>query len=61
MVSHAGAVRDVIDAAVPRIVAILAAVLPIGLLAQVLGELGVTGIQPSPSRSGSACSWPRSG
>ena len=40
MVSHAGAVRDVIDAAVPRIVAILAAVLPIGLLAQVLGELG---------------------
>ena len=40
MVSHAGAVRDVIDAAVPRIVAILAAVLPIGLLVQVLGELG---------------------
>jgi hypothetical protein len=39
MVSHAGAVRDVIDAAVPRIVAILAAVLPIGLLVQVLGEL----------------------
>ena len=39
MVSHAGAVRDVIEAAVPRIVAILAAVLPIGLLVQVLGEL----------------------
>jgi hypothetical protein len=39
MVSHAGAVRDVIEATVPRIVAILAAVLPIGLLVQVLGEL----------------------
>jgi hypothetical protein len=39
MVSHAGAVRDVLDAAVPRIVAILAAVLPLGLLVQVLGEL----------------------
>ncbi|HZC63913.1 MAG TPA: hypothetical protein VE464_19910 [Streptosporangiaceae bacterium] len=39
MVSHAGAVRDVIEAAVPRIVAILAAVLPLGLLVQVLGEL----------------------
>ena len=39
MVSHAGAVRDVIDAAVPRIVGILAAVLPLGLLVQVLGEL----------------------
>jgi hypothetical protein len=39
MVSHAGAVRDVIDAAVPRIGAILATVLPIGLLVQVLGEL----------------------
>jgi hypothetical protein len=39
MVSHAGAVRDMVDAAVPRVVAILAAILPIGLLAQVLGEL----------------------
>ena len=39
MVSHAGAVRDVLDAAVPRIVAILAAVLLLGLLVQVLGEL----------------------
>ena len=61
MVSHAGAVRDVIDAAVPRIVAILAAVLPIGLLAQVLGELGDYRHPAVPSRSGSACSWPRSG
>ncbi len=40
MVSHAGAVRDVTEAAVPRFAAILAAVLPLGLLVQVLGGLG---------------------
>ncbi len=39
MVSHAGAVQDVTEAAVPRFAAILAAVLPVGLLVQVLGEL----------------------
>jgi hypothetical protein len=39
MVSHAGAVRDVTEAAVPRFAAILAAVLPVGLLVQVLAEL----------------------
>ena len=39
MVSHAGAVRDVTEAAVPRFAAILAAVLPLGLLVQVLGGL----------------------
>jgi hypothetical protein len=39
MVSHAGAVRDVTEAAMPRFAAILAAVLPVGLLVQVLGEL----------------------
>ncbi|MGI8449070.1 MAG: hypothetical protein ACR2MP_18200 [Streptosporangiaceae bacterium] len=37
--SHAGAVRDVTEAAVPRFAAILAAVLPVGLLVQVLAEL----------------------
>ncbi len=39
MVSHAGAVRDVTEAAVPRFAAILAAVLPLGLLVQALAEL----------------------
>ena len=39
MVSHAGAVQDVTEGAVPRFAAILAAVLPVGLLVQVLGEL----------------------
>jgi hypothetical protein len=39
MVSHAGAVRDMTEAAVPRFAAILAAVLPVGLLVQVLAEL----------------------
>jgi hypothetical protein len=39
MVSHAGAVRDVTESAVPRFAAILAAVLPVGLLVQVLAEL----------------------
>jgi hypothetical protein len=39
MVSHAGEVRDVTEAAVPRFAAILAAVLPVGLLVQVLAEL----------------------
>jgi hypothetical protein len=39
MVSHAGAVRDVTEAAVPRFAAILAAVLPLGLLVQVLAGL----------------------
>jgi hypothetical protein len=39
MVSHTGAVRDVTEAAMPRFAAILAAVLPVGLLVQVLGEL----------------------
>ena len=39
MVSHAGAVRDVTEAAVPRIAGIMAAVLPVGLLVQALAEL----------------------
>ncbi|MGO9216423.1 MAG: hypothetical protein ACLP5E_01420 [Streptosporangiaceae bacterium] len=39
MVSRAGAVRDVTEAAAPRFAAILAAVLPVGLLAQALAEL----------------------
>jgi len=39
MVSHAGAVRDVTEAAVPRFAGILAAVLPVGLLVQALAEL----------------------
>ncbi|MCW2905478.1 MAG: putative signal transduction histidine kinase, partial [Actinomycetia bacterium] len=39
MVSRAGAVRDVTEAAVPRFAAILAAVLPVGLLVQALAEL----------------------
>ena len=39
MVSHAGAVQDVTEGAVPRFAAILAAVLPVGQLVQVLGEL----------------------
>jgi hypothetical protein len=39
MVSQAGGVRDVTEAAVPRIAGILAAVLPAGLLVQALAEL----------------------
>jgi hypothetical protein len=39
MVSHAGAVRDVTDAAVPRLMAVLAGILPLGLLVQVLAML----------------------
>ena len=39
MVSHAGAVRDVSDAVVPRVIAVLAAILPLGLLVQVLAML----------------------
>jgi hypothetical protein len=39
MVSHAGAVRDVTEAAVPRVAAIMAAVLPVGLLVQALAKL----------------------
>ena len=39
MVSDAGAVRDVTEAAVPRIAGIMAAVLPVGLLVQALAEL----------------------
>jgi hypothetical protein len=39
MMSHAGAVQDVTEAAVPRFAAILVAVLQVGLLVQVLGEL----------------------
>ena len=39
MVSHAGAVRDVADGTVPRLIAVLAAILPLGLLVQVLAML----------------------
>ena len=39
MVSHAGAVRDVTEAAVPRFAAIMAAVLPVGLLVQALADM----------------------